>query len=255
MRLLLALVDSITKQAGVSTIAYSLGYTYSNWINRPALIVSVGSDSFYKDKCGLKRDFTSKPLSIVNGNARGVGELQVYCYKMNELLYYYQAHSTASTEAQHAMDLRIFLERASRTFGLVIVDMDSSPKGFAKLLDSADVCFCVLPPDHTVITQAEEEIREIFEDHRETVGLEARTVMRYVINKHERDVSISSISKRLEISSSKLFTVPYIKNILAESNRNHLTEFLNRTLIKPAGITEKTLELSLKRMYDFLRKG
>lgn len=255
MRLLLALVDSITKQTGVSTVAYSLGYTFSNWINRPALIVSIGSDTFYKDKCGLKKEFNSKSLSIVNGNARGVGELQVYCYKMNDLLYYYQAHSTASTELQHITDLKIFLERASRTFGLVIVDMDSESAGFANFLDLADVCFCVLPPDHTVIDKAQEEIQEIFEVHRESVGLDARTVMRYVINKHERDVSISSISRKLGISSSKLFTVPYIKSILAESNRNHLTEFLNRTLINPAGIAEKTLELSLKRMYDFLRKG
>jgi hypothetical protein len=181
--------------------------------------------------------------------------LQVYCYKINELLYYYQAHSTASTELQHITDLKIFLERASRTFGLVVVDMDSDSTGFANFLDLADVCFCVLPPDHTVINKAEEEITEIFEDHRELVGLEARTVMRYVINKHERGVSISSISKRLGVSSSKLFTVPYIKNILADSNRNQLAEFLNRTLLNPAGIAEKTLELSLKRMYDFLRKG
>lgn len=255
MTRLLVLVDSITKQAGVSTVAYSLAYTYSNWINRPALLVSIKSDDFYKDKCGIKETYKAKPVSIVNGNARNAGDLQVYCYKMNDLLYYYQAHSVVGSRAQMITDLQIFLNNASRSFGMVVVDMDSGTKEFANFLNIADSCFCVLPPDFTLAAQASKEIEEIYKTYEAKEGVPAFAKMNYVINKYEGNVSANTLGKKLGVSNTMLHKIPYNKSILVEANQKRLTEYLNKVLVNPSGIAEKTIEIALRRIYDRLRKG
>ncbi|MFF2798077.1 hypothetical protein [Lysinibacillus xylanilyticus] len=253
---MLVLVNSSVHQAGVSTMAQSIAFTYSNWINRPVLMVSIKSDRFYKTKATVKPDFNSKFLSIVNGNTGGHGDLKVYTYKINELLYYYQAHSSpASSQEQHEDDLFIFLERASREFGMVIVDLDDGINSFKKFLDIADVCFTVLPPDKMVIEDAAESIGLVLENYKEHGGLAVKTKMKYIANKREPSMTLTNFAKLLGVSQQDVFTVPYDNRFIKEGNANKLLHFLGETLLYKRTQHDKILEINFKRIYDMLRKG
>lgn len=253
---MLVLVNSTVNQAGVSTMAQSIAYTYSNWINRPVLMVSIKSDRFYKTKCNVKPEFQSKFLSIVNGNTGGHGDLKVYTYKINELLYYYQAHSSpAAPASQHELDLLIFLQRASREFGMVIVDLDDSVNSFRKFLDIADMCFTVLPPDKMVIQDAAISIDEVLEEYKERGGLAVKTQMKYILNAMDGGMTKSAVAKMLGVSQREVFNVAYDSRFIKEGNNNRLTNFLGETLLYQKTPNDKVLEISFKRIYDMLRKG
>lgn len=237
-------------------MAQSLAFTYSNWINRPVLMVSISSDRFYKTKCNVKDEYNSKFLSIVNGNTGSHGDLKVYTYKINELLYYYQAHSSpASSQKQHELDLMIFLERASREFGMVVVDLDDGINSFKKFLDIADVCFTVLPPDKTVIEDAVESIGEVLENYKERGGLAVKTRMNYIANSVDGGMNKSTMCRILGVGQREVFTVPYDNRFIREGNSNRLIHFLGETLLYRKTPTDKVLEISFKRIYDMLRKG
>lgn len=253
---MLVLVNSPVHQAGVSTMTQAIAYTYSNWINRPVLMVSIKSDRFYKSKCNVKPDFQSKFLSIVNGNTGGHGDLKVYTYKINELLYYYQAHSSpAASPAQHDLDLFLFLERASREFGMVLVDLDDGINSFKKFLDIADVCFTVLPPDKMVVEDAVESIGTVLENYKEVGGLAVKTRMNYIANGLDGGMNKSSLCKILGVGQREVFTIPYDNRFIKEGNNNKLMHFLGETLLYKRTPTDKVLEISFKRIYDMLRKG
>ena len=256
MNCLLVLVNSPVHQAGVSTMAESIAYTYSNWINQPVLLVSIRDDKFYKAKCGVKPDYQSKFLSIVNGNSSGHGDMSVYTYKVNDLFYYYQAHSSpAASESQHLLDLTIFLERASREYGMVIVDLDDRINSFRNFLDIADVCFTVLPPDKMVIEEARESIGQVLEDYRERGGLAVKTKMKYVLNAVDGGMTKSSTCRLLGVGQRDVFTIPYDNRFIKEGNAGKLPQFLGETLLYRRSPQDKILEISFKRIYDMLRKG
>lgn len=253
---MLVLVNSPVHQAGVSTLTQAIAYTYSNWINRPVLMVSIKSDRFYKSKCNVKPEFQSKFLSIVNGNTGGHGDLKVYTYKINELLYYYQAHSSpAAPPEQHDLDLFLFLERASREFGMVLVDLDDGINSFKKFLDIADICFTVLPPDKMVAEDAVESIGSVLENYKERGGLAVKTRMLYIANALDGGMNKSSFCKILGVGQRDLFTIPYDNRFIKEGNNNKLMHFLGETLLYKRTPTDKVLEISFKRIYDMLRKG
>lgn len=253
---MLVLINSPVNQAGVSTMTQAIAYTYSNWINRPVLMVSIKSDRFYKTKCNVKEDYSSKFLSIVNGNTGGHGDLKVYAYKINELLYYYQAHSSpAASQAQHHLDLQLFLERASREFGMVVVDLDDGTNSFEKFLDIAEFCYTVLPPDKMVIEDAVVSINEVLENYKEQGGLAVKTKMGYIANAIDGGMNKTIVSKLLGVSQRDVFTIPYDQRFIREGNNNRLTFFLGDTLLNRKTPTDKVLEISFKRIYDMLRKG
>ena len=234
----------------------SMALTYSNWINQPALIVSIKSDDFYKNKCSVRPEFNSKFLSIVNGNTSGHGDLKTYTYKINDLLYYYQAHSSpAASERQHQADLKIFLERASREFGVVFLDLDDSIDSFKKFLDIADMCFTILPPDKMVIKTSGQAVEEVLEHYKEMGGLAVKTKMFYVLNKLDGGMNKSSFCKLLKVGQREAFTLPYDKRFILESNNNRLIQFLANTLQEQKTANDKVLQLSYKRIYDVVRKG
>lgn len=249
------LINAPVRQAGVSTMTKALSFTYSNWINRPVLMVSIKSDSFYKHKCNVSEEFNSKFLSIVNGNTGGNhGDLINYTYKINDLLYYYQAHSSpAASRAQHEMDLQIFLERASREFGMVIVDLDDHINSFRKFLDIADAVFTVVPPDTMVLSEAQEAISDVIEGYREAGGLAVKTKMLYIANKLDGDLSKSTVCKILKVGQREVFDVPYDKRFLKESNNNRLAAFLADTLLYEKTPQDKVLSIRFKRIYESLR--
>lgn len=253
---MLVLINSPVNQSGVSTVAQGIAFTYSNWINRPVLMVSIRTDRFYKTKCGVKPEYNSKFLSIVNGNTGGHGDLKVYTYKINELLYYYQAHSSpAASEAQHNLDLLIFLERASREFGMVIVDLDDSPNSFKKFLDIADICFTVLPPDKMVVEDAAISVNNVLEEYKERGGLAVKTQMKYIANALDGGMAKSNFCKLLGVKQTDVFTIPYDNRFIKEGNSNRLLNFLGETLLYRKTPNDKVLELAFKRMYDLLRKS
>ena len=254
---MLVLVNSPVGQSGVSTLTQSIAFTYSNWINRPALIVSVNNDRFYKSKCNVKQDFQSKFLSIVNGNTGGHGDLKNYTYKINDLLYYYQAHSSpVAPMSQRDLDLQLFLERASREFGMVVVDLDDEHNSFRKYLDIADVCYTVVPPDRMVLEIASENIKEVLEEYKESGGLAVKTRMNYILNRFTKDCGISKsvASKILGANQRDVFTIPYDSRFMREGNKNHLMHFIGETLLYKKTPADKVLEISYKRIYDSLRK-
>lgn len=253
---MLVLVNSPVHQAGVSTMTQAIAFTYSNWINRPVLMVSIKDDRFYKSKCNVKPEFQSKFLSIVNGNTGGHGDLKVYTYKINELLYYYQAHSSpAATSKQHDLDLAIFLERASREFGMVVVDLDDGVNSFKKFLDIADVCFTVLPPDKMVAEQAHESIGLVLENYKEQGGLAVKTKMNYIVNAIDGGMTKNTMCRLLGAGQRELFTIPYDSRFIREGNSNRLMHFLGDTLLYRRTPNDKVMEISFKRIYDMLRRG
>lgn len=253
---MLVLINSTVKQAGVSTLAHAVGFTYSNWVNRPVLIVSIKSDRYYKAKGKVKPEYNSKFLSIVNGNTGGHGDLKAYTYKINDLLFYYQAHSSpAASKTQHELELDLFLERASREFGVVILDLDNETNSIKRFLDIADICLTVLPPDRMVIEDAYEDIQEVLEDYREAGGLAVKTKMCYVINKSLRvGLSKAEASKILKAQPKDVFTIPYDPRIINEGNANKFTNFLADIIMHKKAPDDKVLEVSLKRIYEVLRK-
>ena len=237
-------------------MAQAIAYTYSNWINRPALMVSIKSDQFFKSKCNVKSEFQSKFLSIVNGNTGGHGDLKNYTYKINELLYYYQAHSSPVAPAsQHHLDLQLFLERASREFGMVVVDLDDEHNSFRRYLDIADVCFTVVPPDKMVLEQTAERVGEVLEDYKESGGLAVKTKMNYIVNAIDGGMTKSGVCKTLGVSQREVFTIPYDNRFIKEGNNNRLIQFIGETLLYKKTPTDKVLEISFKRIYEMLRKG
>ena len=253
---MLVLINSTVNQAGVSTLARSIAYTYSNWVNRPVLIVSIKSDRYYKAKGNIKPEYGSKFLSIVNGNTGGHGDLKAYTYKINELLFYYQAHSSpAASKTQHELELDTFLERASREFGVVILDLDNETNSIKRFLDIADICLTVLPPDRMVVEDAYLDIQEVLEDYREEGGLAVKTKMCYIINKSLRvGLSKAEAAKILKAAPKDVFTVPYDPRIINEGNANKYTTFLADVILHKKAPEDKVLEVSLKRLYDVLKK-
>lgn len=218
-------------------------------------MVSIKSDSFYKSKCKVSEDYNSKFLSIVNGNTGSHGDLLMYTYKINDLLYYYQAHSNpASSESQHQLDLQIFLEKASREFGMVIVDLDDEPNSFKKFLDIADVCFNIVPPDTMVLKEANESISTVLEDYRELGGLAVKTKMFYIANRLDGGVTKSNVCKTLGASQRDVFTIPYDARFIKESNSNRLTGFLGDVLLYNKTPKDKVIEVPFKRIYESLRR-
>lgn len=252
---MLILINSTVKQAGVSTLANTLAYTISSWTNRPTLIVSVATDRFYKSKSKVKEEYSPKFLSIVNGNSGSHGELKTYMYKINDLLFYYQAHSSPSASyTQHRLELNTFLERAAREFGMVILDLDEKPNDIIHLLDKADYCFTVLPADKMVLENTRTQMEQVVEAYREKGGLAVKTVMAYIINKIDpKGMTKGTAAKLLGSEQRLVFTLPYDIRIMNEGNNNNTYGFLAHTLLHMKGPDDKVLETSLKRVYDLIK--
>ena len=253
---MLVLINSTVGQAGVSTMAQAIAFTYSNWINRPALLVSLKTDKFYKKKCMVKDEFESKFLSIVNGNTGGHGDLKNYAYKINDLLYYYQAHSSDLVkDQQRLLDLKLYLERASREFGMVVLDVDDELASFQKYLDIADVCFNVVPPDKMIMEETRDIINNALEEYKESGGLAVKTKMCYIVNRIDGGMTKGAACKALGASQRDVYTIPYDKRFILEGNNNRLMHFISETLLYKKTPNDKVLEISFKRMYEMLRKA
>lgn len=253
---MLVLINSSVNQSGVSTVSQVLAYTYSNWVTRPVLLVSVKSSEVYKESGTVGKDYISKNLSIVNGNTSGHGDIKNYTYKVNDLLYYYHAHSSATaSERQKQGDLAVFLGKATREFGMVIVDLDESPISFLPLLSIADFCFLVVTPDNLVIKQTKVDVETAIMQYKETGGLKPTTQFRYILNKMDGGYSKSSATRILKAKQSDVLTVNYDPRFIKENNNHRLLKFVHETLLYSKTATDKVLEVNFRRIYDSLKKG
>lgn len=250
------LINSAVHQTGVSTLAQCIAYTYSNWVTRPVLLVSVKDMEVYVESGTVSKDYNPKNLSIVNGNTAGHGDIKNYTYKVNDLLYYYNAHSSpTASERQKQSDLSIFLGKASREFGLVIVDLDESILSFKHLLTIADYCYIVVPPNNFVLNKTQEGVHAVIEEYKEAGGIPPKTIINYIVNKIDGGYSKANASKLLKAKQKDVFIMPYDNRFIKETNNGKLLRFIHDSLLYSKSATDKVLEVNFRRIYDSLKKG